>query len=134
MSITPRYRTTRRSVRSIDLFASCLGSLPRSILATPIRREGSVPAQRQSSAASVFCATAGRLLFGLFYVRFIPDPVLVNSENPSGAVAAQPLRRRFHGAGRDEVVARATVVFILIESRQHHPGAQLDLRALLIDA
>jgi len=51
----------------------------------------------------------------------VPDAVAINAEDPFGALALEPIRRRLDSTRRQKIVALPLFVGVFIEGGQDHP-------------
>jgi hypothetical protein len=56
----------------------------------------------------------------------MPYAMAVNSQNPTGTIASEPLRRRFNNAGGYEVISIPVFICIFVKGSQNHPCLQSD--------
>jgi hypothetical protein len=56
----------------------------------------------------------------------MPYAMAVNSQNPTGTIASEPLRRRLHDARGYEVISIPVSICIFVKRRQNHPCLQSD--------
>jgi hypothetical protein len=55
-------------------------------------------------------------------IRLMLDTAIIDAENPFGALALEPIRRRLDHTCGQKIVSLPVFVGILIESGQEHPG------------
>jgi len=61
------------------------------------------------------------------------DTAFIDAENPFGALALEPIRRRLDNTSGQKIVS-LPVFGVLIEGGQEHPGPEFKLSASLIGA
>ncbi|HEY1472002.1 MAG TPA: hypothetical protein VGF61_23380 [Candidatus Acidoferrum sp.] len=55
----------------------------------------------------------------------MPHTTLVNPQSPTRTIAAQPFRRRFYRARRNEVISITVLIGVFVEGGQNHPLTQV---------
>jgi hypothetical protein len=56
----------------------------------------------------------------------MPYATAVHSQNPTGTIASEPLRRRFHNARGYDVISIPVFICIFVKRGQNHPCLQSD--------